>query len=126
MSLRTLELCAGAGGQAIGLERAGFEPVALVEIDSNACATLRLNRAQWRLVNACDYGTPQLRPRLVIVGLLPAYAKGFQWPEPVSCTKTVGDVLLEEMSSCGWRQAAAWSKQANGIAPTLVGGSKKH
>ncbi len=34
MSLTTLELCAGAGGQALGLEAAGFEPQAVVEIDA--------------------------------------------------------------------------------------------
>ncbi|MBH0023188.1 DNA cytosine methyltransferase [Salinibacterium sp. SWN248] len=42
--LKSLEICAGAGGQAIGLERAGFQHVAVVENDKHAAATLRLNR----------------------------------------------------------------------------------
>lgn len=36
MLLRSIEICAGAGGQALGLEKAGFEHVALVEIDKPA------------------------------------------------------------------------------------------
>ena len=43
MTLTTLELCAGAGGQALGLRRAGFTHVALVDNDEHACLSLKYN-----------------------------------------------------------------------------------
>ncbi len=39
---------------------------------------------------------------------------------------SIGELLYEEMSAAGWLGATDWKKQATGIAPTLVGGSKKH
>ena len=42
-SLRAVEICAGAGGQALGLQRAGFEHALAIELDHNAAATLRMN-----------------------------------------------------------------------------------
>ncbi|HFZ0563704.1 TPA: DNA (cytosine-5-)-methyltransferase [Klebsiella aerogenes] len=45
-----LELFAGAGGMALGLEKAGLKSVLLNEIDSHACKTLRINRPEWNVV----------------------------------------------------------------------------
>src|ERR1043165_6614760 len=47
---KVFEICAGGGGQAIGLEAAGFETAAVAEIDAHACATLRLNRPTWNVI----------------------------------------------------------------------------
>ena len=47
---QVVEICAGAGGQAIGLERAGFGHVLAVELDGYACETLRQNRPQWKVL----------------------------------------------------------------------------
>lgn len=220
-SLTSVEMCAGAGGQARGLELAGFGHEALVEIDADCCRTLRLNRpewtihdqdlslfdgrgykgvdllagglpcppfsvagkqlgkddernlfpaairlvdeirpkavmienvrgfldavfedyrgfikgelkklgyeAHWRLLNASDYGVPQLRPRVVIVAIRDEFKDAFEWPSPCPFdAPTVGEALKELMGANGWRGLNSWVKGADDIAPTLVGGSKKH
>ncbi|GAB2616818.1 DNA cytosine methyltransferase [Kribbella endophytica] len=55
-ALRVVEICAGAGGQALGLERAGFEHLLAVEIDPTAVKTLEHNRPDWdvRLGDVAD------------------------------------------------------------------------
>jgi DNA (cytosine-5)-methyltransferase 1 len=221
---RVVEICAGAGGQSLGLELAGFGHDLSVELDQNAAATLRHNRphwkvavgdvanpgvwdpasyagvdllaggvpcppftiagkqlgatderdlfawaielcgivkpralllenvrglslprfaayrqhvldrlaalgyaADWRLLHASDYGVPQLRPRFVLVAMRPADFGYFAWPAPrPGDTPTVGETLLDLMAANGWPGALAWAARANDIAPTIVGGSKKH
>jgi DNA (cytosine-5)-methyltransferase 1 len=219
--LHSIEICAGAGGQALGLEQAGFAHTALIEIDHHACDTLRLNRphwnvihgdvrdfgassfygidliaggvpcppfsiagkqlgsaderdlfpeilrmvreampkaviienvrgifnpafdsyrkrikqnlkklgyvVDWRILNASDFGLPQLRPRAVLVALREEFAEYFFWPEHSELNApTVGEALYDLMSERGWRYVDRWKHQASRIAPTLVGGSKKH
>jgi DNA (cytosine-5)-methyltransferase 1 len=81
----------------------------------------------WKLMNASDFGVPQLRPRVVFIALRSQYSEHFTWPEPARIRAlTVGDVLNDLMSSRGWKGATAWRKQADEIAPTIVGGSHKH
>ncbi len=219
--MNSVELCAGAGGQALGLERAGFEHEVLVEWEDAACDTLRLNRPTWNVVhgdlrvfdakpfrgvdlvaggvpcppfskaghqlgadderdlfpeairvvdevrpqavmlenvrglldavfvdyrqriakqlqrlgywtdwhlfNAADFGVCQLRPRVVFVALRRELAQHFRWPAPsMQLPPTVGELLHDLMAERGWQGADAWRDRASDIAPTLVGGSKKH
>lgn len=223
--LTSVELCAGAGGQALGIEQAGFGHQACVEIDDWCRQTLMLNRphwnvlqgdqadltqfdarpyagvdlvaggvpcppfwkagkqlgaaderdlfpdalrvvdevrpkavmlenvrgfldavfhdyrqklkaqlkamgysfAEWHLYNASDFGVSQLRPRVVIVAVHDNYAEKFEWPKGGNLRPpTVGEKLRDLMGANGWRGADAWADQADEIAPTIVGGSKKH
>ena len=45
----SIEICAGAGGQALGLEMAGFSHVALVEYEKDYCECLKRNRQEWNI-----------------------------------------------------------------------------
>ena len=219
--LTCVEICAGAGGKALGLAMAGFVHVALVEYEQEYCNVLKANRPEWnvicadvhkfdghpyegvdllaggvpcppfsvagkqlgkdderdlfpeairlireirpravmlenvrgfldsgfeeyrdhifteikklgyvthiKLLNASDYGVPQLRPRVVIVGIRKDQAGAFEYPqEHPRESPTVGETLCDLMSQNGWKGAKKWAEGADRIAPTLVGGSKKH
>jgi DNA (cytosine-5)-methyltransferase 1 len=221
-SLRVVDICAGAGGQSIGLHRAGFVHALAVELDAYASQTLRDNTdwkvaegdvadpsvwnpmdyqgvdllaggvpcppfsiagkqlgssderdlfawaveqvgvirpralllenvrglaanrfaayrqrvldrlaefgyvADWRLLHSADFGVAQLRPRFVLVAMLPEDAAYFRWPEPMSERVPVGETLRDLMAANGWAHVDDWVAMANKIGPTLVGGSKKH
>jgi DNA (cytosine-5)-methyltransferase 1 len=220
--LTSVEICAGAGGQALGLEQAGFAHEAVIELDPDACETLRLNRGGewkiiegdvhdqdgrgfagidllaggipcppfsiagqqlgadddrdlfpralrraaearpravllenvrglaarrfdgyriqvltclrvlgyrtwWREIQASQHEVPQLRPRFVLVAVQHRWADRFAWPAPSARRPpTVGETLLDLMAAGGWPGADGWAARADGIAPTIVGGSKKH
>ena len=220
MTPTVVELCAGGGGQALGLEWAGFEHAAAVEYEATFCATLSLNRpkwnvitddirnvnpkdfsgvdliaagvpcppfsvagkqlgkdddrdmfptaldivakakpkavllenvpgfatakfkgyrdglvaqlgklgydAEWRVLQASDFGVAQLRPRFVLVALKPRAFMRFRWPIGEGDAPTVGETLEDLMASNGWKGAEEWAKAANRIGPTVVGGSKLH
>jgi len=75
-SIQSLELFAGAGGLALGTAKAGFEHVAVLDWDSNACRTLRRNKAggvrhvrDWDIVegDVRDYDFRQHRGRIDFV-----------------------------------------------------------
>ncbi len=82
----------------------------------------------WQLLEARQFGVPQLRlaqsslrysSRTQRTSNRPGAA---EYGEP----PTVGEALRHEMGRKGWKGADTWARNANGIAPTLVGGSKKH
>lgn len=65
----TIELFAGAGGLAIGLEQAGLNTILLNELDKHACSTLRSNRPEWNVIEG-DIGTIDFSPYLGKVDLI--------------------------------------------------------
>jgi DNA (cytosine-5)-methyltransferase 1 len=83
----------------------------------------------WQRVRACDCGVPQLRPRLVLIAIRAPERYQFSWPLPhgaVTAT-SLGMALYEQMAARGWPGAHDWAtRNCDTIAPTIVGGSKKH
>ncbi len=82
----------------------------------------------WQLLRSAHFGVPQLRPRTLMVALKSEYAEHFVWPQgQPDKLVSVAEALYEEMASRGWKGVDAWAKLASAsVAPTLVGGSKKH
>ena len=59
--LTSVEICAGAGGQALGLSMAGFHHLVLVEYEKEYCEVLKMNRPDWNVgcADVRDFdGTP--------------------------------------------------------------------
>lgn len=86
--ISVLEFCAGAGGQALGFEQAGFDHVGLVELDSHACKTLRFNRPEWNVIeeNLNYFDGKPFRGRADVV------AAGLPCPPFSKAGKQLGDL----------------------------------
>ncbi len=91
----------------------------------------------WKLLEAKNYGVPQLRPRAILVAMKNEYIQHFAWAKPEEKPlRTVGEALKDSMrvrfdAVAGDPRAQPafekWLGEASkGVAPTLVGGSKKH
>ena len=92
-----------------------------------ALGEIGYQRAEWELLQAADFGVPQLRPRAILVALRDDVDAEWSWPLPDPGPPiTVGEALIDLMAERGWPHAAEWARRANRVAPTLVGGSKKH
>lgn len=86
----------------------------------------------WNVLEAQDFGVPQLRPRAILVAIRKDQYRGFDWPVPRKKITTVAQALEESMARrLGGKDSPLfkqwWDKASLGtVAPTLVGGSKKH
>jgi DNA (cytosine-5)-methyltransferase 1 len=99
---------------------AGYREQVLRELDDLGY------QAKWQVLNACEFGVPQLRPRFILVAMKPDAYAHFEWPNAIGTPPTVGEALHAMMAEGGWEGADEWARKANGIGPTLVGGSRKH
>jgi DNA (cytosine-5)-methyltransferase 1 len=71
-------------------------------------------RTDWRLLNASDFGVPQLRPRVVIVAIRKDRSELFDWPEAHPHNPpTVGETLCNLMAARGWRGAQDGADEAD-------------
>ena len=78
--------------------------------------------------HASNFGVPQLRPKSCNCrNTGKAKLARLHYPEEKpNSAPTVGKVLYDLMAENGWEKAKEWAAHAGRIAPTLVGGSKKH
>src|SRR5262249_24822179 len=57
---------------------------------------------EWQVLNACEFGVPQLRARFILVAMEPGVGRHFRWPNPVGTPPTVGEALRDLMAVGGW------------------------
>lgn len=70
--------------------------------------------AEWKLLNASNFGFPQLRPRVVFVAIRNDLTHNFSWPKPLwHRLSTVGETLYDLMAENGWFLANRWREWAN-------------
>ncbi|WP_413102511.1 DNA cytosine methyltransferase [Streptomyces sp. Inha503] len=95
--LRFVDVCAGAGGLALGLEQAGFEPVLLLDKKRVACETLRMNRPAWQVLEAdlLDFA-PSRHREIYDVDLLSAGLPRVKSSATVARTDTEAELRLLE------------------------------
>ncbi|MEV7868527.1 DNA cytosine methyltransferase [Streptomyces sp. NPDC088124] len=95
--LRFVDVCAGAGGLALGLEHAGFEPVLLLDKNPAACATLRGNRPAWQVLETdlLDF-SPSRYQEIYDVDLLSAGPPRVRSSATVTRTETEAELRLLE------------------------------
>jgi DNA (cytosine-5)-methyltransferase 1 len=80
----------------------------------------------WQVLDAKDFGVPQLRRHGFMLAMRPTNLARFTWPTPTTpVPSTVGQILADTMLHRGWSKidAHTWSGRANRPAPTIVGGS---
>lgn len=106
--LTTLEICAGGGGQALGLEQAGFDHLALVEFDAHCCATLRLNRPTWNIVRADAKQFDATR----LCGRVNLFAAGLPCPPFSKAGKQLGAADERNLFAAGLRIVEECDPQA--------------
>jgi DNA (cytosine-5)-methyltransferase 1 len=51
--------------------------------------------SDWKILNASDFGVPQLRPRFILVAIKNELNNSFEWPKPFSNRTTVGEALFD-------------------------------
>ncbi|MFK8910095.1 DNA cytosine methyltransferase [Streptomyces sp. YS-3] len=99
--------------------------------------TLGYEQCYWEVLEAKKYGVPQLRPRAILVAMKPQYARYFEHtkPEPrpeLSVGEALHDTMRARFDAVADDPRAEnafknwYEKAQEGVAPTLVGGSKKH